>query len=1552
MDREKKVIISVIAVLLIIAIIGVTLLVINNNANEFKLIGEKFSDNYYDNGWSKEVVAEIKNDIPIPTGFSCEKEIDDDTIIIKDEQGNEYLWVPYDENIDPAPYEEEVAKYYGDSGIKASSIKNIDSMKNYGGFYIGITKNKEDIIDVKVSEEEYEQKKEEIEGSSEDNIAVSSTLLGYDELVTFLHYKNTLDSELGLQLTDKSYELATTDSTEITTDEEEETTTESTDSTETSEEETTTESEKIGDTTITGDATVVVEEEDTLTEWNPASDEEIGREQLDDDELISVSEAREELQDYYLNGRQDNIHNLNNIESKVIVKDDWEEYVSEVIITDVIENSSDGDFVGARVVPIPNGFSYHSGLNVGDGKTVNNGISIVDNNNENLVYVWIPVEGDFEQVREDLRDEYNEYYGDSSVTDIFDNLEEELPDELIQSISEYGGFYMSEAELGYDDNGELYNRQRGMEKDENGDWYVNIGDYYRKVEDSNKKSGITYTDEMLNLTYDNAVSISSDVYDEDDDEYGVVSHLTYGAEWDAAMLYLLAFGDVGAGSESRANRTYILDNSSAIGKYGNSEENDNGYFNVKKINGLWGLAGNLSEITQEKINGNIVIRGGSYASLGNDQPMASRDEATDNNVNTGDIGFRTCLYIKPTGMADSGDIYDEIDKIDNDDIIDEVTTLIEYTSSDDEDDIIDTMNVILELSRDEVGRSDSDYIDLKAVFDTISSESTVEDMVDLIEYYQEDIVDYLKLIFGSTAEDDDIYDEIALIDNSTIRTYVKNLVGYSTNTTESTIRTTINNILNKARSAYSSTDTEEEYIELRNLLNDILDQSTVSKMISEIDNNQDDVVQYLQEIFGTTDDENEDIYDEIDYIDNSTVRSYMNKLVGYTSSTSKSTITSTINNILNKAKDTVSTSNSYYRKLNSAFNTIKNESTSSKMVDAIEEYQYEIVDYLIEIFGEIDDGYDDIYDEIAEIDNSSARSYVKTLIGYSSSTSKSKITSTMDNILDIAFDEVGEDDSYYIDLEDMFYNIENQSTVSRMISRIETYQYDIVECLQEIFGTTNNDEYAIDDINNSTVQTYVTRLVNYTDNSSSTSINSTINNILSKARSEVGTSNTYYKDLKDLLDEITDQSTVSRKIDKIEENAEEIIEYLIEIFGSSTDEDIYDSIEKINNDEVKDDIEELIEYTSSTNKSTIDNKLEDILSVAKDQVEGSNITTSYYNDLEEIFNDIMNESTASRKISMIKSRRTEIVRYLIRIFSYDELYADIWLINNGKVQDYVENLVEYTSSSSKTTINSTISKILSEVNSVVGKDDSNYIALKELLDEITNLSTSADKVSKIEEKINSIIDYLITIFETNTTEEIYFMIDKINEDVVEGDVVELIAYTTSTNAEVINDKSKNILSAAENKVVEGDSNYSYLKGIIDDIIGSEVSSKIEIIDSMKERIVITLIKIFNDDKLYIKIGAINDEMIQIYLGYLTSYTSSASPTQINTTIDNILSEATKKVGNEDSNYLALEKILNEIRNVSNSESKVTMISNNANTIVDYLINIYGSNLPELIVEKE
>ena len=52
----------------------------------------------------------------------------------------------------------------------------------------------------------------------------------------------------------------------------------------------------------------------------------------------------------------------------------------------------------------------------------------------------------------------------------------------MQSVADYGGFYIAEAELGYTSTGAITNKARGMNLTADGHTFVNDGNYYRGTE--------------------------------------------------------------------------------------------------------------------------------------------------------------------------------------------------------------------------------------------------------------------------------------------------------------------------------------------------------------------------------------------------------------------------------------------------------------------------------------------------------------------------------------------------------------------------------------------------------------------------------------------------------------------------------------------------------------------------------------------------------------------------------------------------------------------------------------------------------------------------------------------------------------------------------------------------------------------------------------------------------------------------------------------------------------------------------------------------------------
>ncbi len=299
-------------------------------------------------------------------------------------------------------------------------------------------------------------------------------------------------------------------------------------------------------------------------------------------------------------------------------------------------------------IPIPRGFKYIA---------LSETIAIQDENNENLVFIWIPVKYDnIESIKESLKLKYKE----NGIEDV-DNIEATDPINsedyinLKNSIETYKGFYMSVAEFGYDEDGNYYNKARGMDLKTENTGYAKNGDYYRQVTPENYKEGVTEKsglecDEqgVYHLSYDKVISIAKNVYSEDK---SVSSHLTYGFEWDAAMLWLL---DTYSNSNISNLEESILKDSSDIpgNKYfGLDAEELKSIKTEYLLNGLFGMAGNLSDITQETLNGNYILRGGSWNTKSNETPMASR--ILSETVDATDIGFRTCLYIKTENTNNS-----------------------------------------------------------------------------------------------------------------------------------------------------------------------------------------------------------------------------------------------------------------------------------------------------------------------------------------------------------------------------------------------------------------------------------------------------------------------------------------------------------------------------------------------------------------------------------------------------------------------------------------------------------------------------------------------------------------------------------------------------------------------------------------------------------------------------------------------------------------------------------------------------------------------------------
>ena len=324
-----------------------------------------------------------------------------------------------------------------------------------------------------------------------------------------------------------------------------------------------------------------------------------------------------------------------------------------------------------KEVPIPAGFRYE----VTDGV-----ISIQDSANKNLIYIWVPLNADqINDRKAEIKKLYESYDdGDGEglkinegemarwFNDTYDENSDEYQ-EFLASIKEFGGFYMSEAEISKDSSGNFYNKARGMIGYSSGNTSIG-GDYYREV------GGVEEVPENESF-----LQFAKEVAEQVEIGNGaVVSHVPFGVEYDAAILWLFntnsnkTFKYPVVDSESgitqekdMSMKEALLKDSTFIGKYNNSKLESTASIleSSKYLNGIWGLGGNLEELTQETTNtGENVYRGGHWYSTGESLPIASRHlVAIDENEDTkykNVRGFRVCLYIKSGGKQATVEKFD------------------------------------------------------------------------------------------------------------------------------------------------------------------------------------------------------------------------------------------------------------------------------------------------------------------------------------------------------------------------------------------------------------------------------------------------------------------------------------------------------------------------------------------------------------------------------------------------------------------------------------------------------------------------------------------------------------------------------------------------------------------------------------------------------------------------------------------------------------------------------------------------------------------------------
>ena len=343
------------------------------------------------------------------------------------------------------------------------------------------------------------------------------------------------------------------------------------------------------------------------------------------------------------------------IEDKVYIKikaTTSNRYEMENVFEFSKDDGTNSSFIGNNVVdivnsvPIPKGFvaskatgedNKANGLVIYEGTTAVNDDNVESARETRNQFVWVPVEVASDSTFEDTFvrvDGYGAngvqqtYVSSGNATEPYSgasDIERNNYNKMYASVKKYGGFYIARYETS------------------------NNGENLPKSTKYGSPWAIKFANSMTDLS-GGAYEISQMLYPENSSNFGVVSQLIHGVQWDATVRWLKNnYPDIETNGEDYGNIknatfTYIKKNgdiyetitknsgTSTLVQTGSSEHN--------KTNNIYDLDGNKDEQTVESMyTSNRILRGGLY-NLNNNTSMRNY---TTYNVN---VGFRIALYVK------------------------------------------------------------------------------------------------------------------------------------------------------------------------------------------------------------------------------------------------------------------------------------------------------------------------------------------------------------------------------------------------------------------------------------------------------------------------------------------------------------------------------------------------------------------------------------------------------------------------------------------------------------------------------------------------------------------------------------------------------------------------------------------------------------------------------------------------------------------------------------------------------------------------------------------
>ena len=338
---------------------------------------------------------------------------------------------------------------------------------------------------------------------------------------------------------------------------------------------------------------------------------------VDGDGLFSKTRAATEA---YENAVEDEGNMLQSMMNQI---DKYIENPSNPIIKDpakigtiMTENQTfDGRIKGTYNNPIiPKGFAAinENGADWGTENGYQKGLIITDEVDQNgksvgNEFVWVPVDGKIVKF-----ERYDFGIGDA----LYEDCTETIPEELLESVNDNEGFYIARFETGEGDNKEVISKKGKM--------------IYNKV---NSQTAKTLSEQMYRI---------------EDNEFGIISTLIYGAQWDTTLKFIMSY-DV-----NESGYDIYPFNSTGMGNYSEGDEfeslNDpavSGASEAFRQKNIYDLAGNVWEWTMEMYKDEErVNRGGDMYNPGNESPASYRNNTPVQTENNTHLGFRIALYIK------------------------------------------------------------------------------------------------------------------------------------------------------------------------------------------------------------------------------------------------------------------------------------------------------------------------------------------------------------------------------------------------------------------------------------------------------------------------------------------------------------------------------------------------------------------------------------------------------------------------------------------------------------------------------------------------------------------------------------------------------------------------------------------------------------------------------------------------------------------------------------------------------------------------------------------